>query len=151
MALNLWMPGNRFFNDEWTIFDPMVDASLTRRSSDSINRALAPLLSADLIETPTDFHVHADLPGVDPADLHVTIEDKRLKIEAERKHVHDHTTDKVHSMERSYGKVQRQIRIPQNVDMERVSTSFKNGVLSVVFPKIEPPAPKSIKLVVKTD
>jgi HSP20 family protein len=149
MSLNLWMPGNRFFNDEWTIFDPRME-TLTTKSGDQ-NRALAPLMSADLIETPTDFHVHADLPGVDPADLHVTIEDKRLKIEAERKHVHETTTDKVHSMERSYGKVMRQIRIPQNVDLEKVTTTFKNGALNVIFPKIEPPAPKSIKLEVKTD
>ena len=149
MSLNLWMPGNKFFNDEWTIFDPRME-TLTKKSVDQ-SRALAPLLSADLIETPTDFHVHADLPGVDLADLHVTIEDKRLKIEAERKHVHEADTDKIHSLERSYGKVMRQIRIPQNVDMEKVTTTFKNGVLNIIFPKIEPPAPKSIRLEVKTD
>ena len=149
MALNLWMPGHRFFDDEWTIFDPAMVSALPKKMDR--NSALAPLLSADLIESPTDFHVHADLPGVDPADLHVTIEENRLKIEAERKLVHESTTDTVHSMERSYGKVQRQFRIPKNVDMEKVTTVFKNGVLSVVFPKVEPPAPKSIKLEVKTD
>ena len=150
MSLNLWTPGSKFFNDEWTMFDPFRDHVIAKRG-DHHTGALAPLMSADLIETPTDFHVHADLPGVDASDLHVSIEDKRLKIEAERKHVHEQKTDKVHSLERSYGKVQRQIRIPPNVDLANIKTTFKNGVLNVTFPKVEPPAPQSIKLELKTD
>jgi HSP20 family protein len=143
MSLSIFSPSNRFFEDDWFVSDPLF-SSLIHQSSASQARAnknfnsLAPILTADLIESETDFRVHADLPGVDPSDLELTVEGKSLLIKAERKHVHKTGTDKVHSLERTYGKVQRSIRLPANVDVDNIQTTFRQGVLSITIPKVEP-------------
>ena len=96
-------------------------------------RPYSPILSADLIESDSDYHVHADLPGVE--DLNIEIVGRTLVIKAERKVVHDTDVDMVHAVERSYGKVQRQILLPVNADIDKASSRFVNGVLTVSFPK----------------
>ncbi len=153
MSLSIFSPSKRFFEDDWFVTDPLF-SSLIHQSSASQARAnknfnsLAPILSADLIESEADFHIHADLPGVDPTDLELTVEGKSLLIKAERKHVHKTGTDKVHSMERTHGKVQRSIRLPANVDVDAIKSSFRHGVLSITIPKVEPPvaAVKKLKI-----
>jgi HSP20 family protein len=94
------------------------------------------MMSTDLIESEKDFQVHVDLPGVDPADLEVSIEgNKYLILKAERKHVHEEKNDKVHTMERSFGTVQRKIRLPLNAELEQATTNFTHGVLTIKIPK----------------
>ena len=58
-----------------------------------------------------------------------------MTIRAERKEVQDSETDKVRKIERSYGKVQRSIRLPKNVNPARAEASLKDGVLLVSIPK----------------
>ena len=55
-------------------------------------------MAADLIETDTDFHIHADLPGVE--NLDISVKDGYLLMKAERKITHEVDTDLVHSVER---------------------------------------------------
>lgn len=52
----------------------------------------------------------------------------------------------VHKVERSFGKVERSIRIPKNADADRVQATLKDGVLSISFPKIEVKQVKSRKI-----
>lgn len=107
--------------------------SAAREIRRDLIRPYAPLLSADLIESDTDYHVHADLPGVE--DLSIELQGRNLVIKAERKVVHDKNNDMVHSVERSYGKVQRQILLPMNADLDNATSKYENGVLCVSFPK----------------
>eukprot|EP01034_Spumella_vulgaris_P021614 gene21614-27653_t len=150
MSLSIFSPRTRFFEDDWSVIDPLF-SSLVHQSSASQARAnknfnsLAPILTADLIESDADFHIHADLPGVSAEDLELTLDGKTLLIKAERKHVHKTGTDKVHSMERTYGKVQRSIRLPANVDLDKIQSSFRDGVLSITIPKVEPPQIAAVK------
>jgi HSP20 family protein len=104
-------------------------------------------MGTDLIESEKDYKVHVDLPGVNPEDLEVTISDnnKYLCLKAERNSTHEEKTDKVHSMERQFGRVQRKIRIPNNVDMENVETNMKNGVLTITMPKKAKPAEPEVR------
>eukprot|EP01031_Cornospumella_fuschlensis_P024358 gene24358-29443_t len=95
----------------------------------------APLMSTDLVETEKEYNIHVDLPGVCAEDMEVLVQDKWVIIQAERKAVHEEDKDKVHTMERKYGKVERRIRLPANADSDAASTSFKNGVLLITFPK----------------
>ncbi|KAJ1422060.1 HSP20-like chaperone [Ochromonadaceae sp. CCMP2298] len=111
-------------------------------------KGMSPLISSDLIEMPTEYHVHADLPGVELSDLDVSIQDNILIMKAERKHVHETTTDTVHSMERTFGRVSRRIALPRDADLEQVSTKFKNGVLTVIVPKLAAGRPSSRKLTI---
>jgi len=145
MSLSIFNPRNRFFEDEYSIIDPLFGALIHAKGSKDAN-SLIPLMTCDLIESKDDFHIHVDLPGVEAKDLDLAIEGRSLVIKAERNHVHETGTDKIHSMERSYGKVQRSIRLPQNVDLDKIDSKFKNGVLSIVVPKVAAPGPKKLKI-----
>jgi HSP20 family protein len=90
----------------------------------------------DVAETNDAVHVTADLPGLSENDIEVTLSDGHLHIRGEK---HDRKEDKdknYHRIERTYGSFQRSIALPAEVDSEKVDASFKNGVLSVVLPKI---------------
>lgn len=122
----------------WNDFAMMpspAEWGIVSTSGKDLTKDLVPIMGTDLIESDNSYSVHADLPGVDPKDLDVSITDRFLVLKAERKHVHEENTDKVHSMERSFGKVQRKIRLPNNADVDKAETVFKNGVLSITFPK----------------
>ena len=110
-------------------------------TGDLSSRQLSPLLTSDILETENEFKILADLPGVSPQDLELTVEGSTLLMKAERKHTHENKTDKYHSLERSYGKVQRRFKLPKSADLANANTRFKDGVLTVTVPKIvEKPA-----------
>ncbi len=100
-----------------------------------ILRPMTPLMSADLSESEKEFNVHVDLPGAQ--DLDITIQDRILVIKAERKETHEVEKDKFHSRERQFGKIQRQLVLPLNADVDQAKAVFKDGVLNVRFPKLD--------------
>lgn len=101
------------------------------------SRILPSFFNLDMVESENDYKIHVDLPGVNPEDLDVSITNKFLVIKAERKSSHEEKTSKVHSVERVYGKTERKIRLPNNVDVDQSETKLKNGVLTITFPKKE--------------
>ena len=82
--------------------------------------------------------IRAELPGVDPADIEVLVDQDVLNVRAER---HEHTEDKSASGYRTefrYGSFERQVRLPQGTSAEVVSATYTDGVLEVRMPA---PAP----------
>jgi len=130
-----------FLRNTWQIYDPSRDDILS-----SLTNQQSSLLSSDILETETEFKILADLPGVSAQDLELTVEGSTLLMKAERKHTHENKTDKYHSLERSYGKVQRRFKLPKNADLANASTRFKDGVLTVSVRKIveKPPSPTKL-------
>lgn len=79
---------------EFTTWDPVEyrGDNYYRPSSLANNptvKQFAPLLSADLIESATDYHVHIDLPGVSQDDLDISLTEGNLIIKAQRKEMHE--------------------------------------------------------------
>ena len=143
----------RGFNDssDWLVHDPFRDEFFGRHMPGmDITKSVSPLLSMDLVENDNDFKVLADLPGVDPSEIDLTIEQNALVMKAERKHEHEDRTDKFHRLERSYGNVQRRIALPKNADMDHAQTQFSNGVLTVTFPKLHESPRHSRKLAINS-
>ena len=147
------LPFRSVFDDpvgqEWLTHDPFRDiffGNLKTGSGRDMIKPITPLLATDLIEQENEFKVIADLPGVDPADLEVTIDDHTLSLIAERKHVHELNKDQVFRLERSYGKVQRKIYLPKNANLNEASVKFANGVLCVCVPKNAPTEPKKLEI-----
>lgn len=103
-------------------------------------RPLTNVLSADILESPTDFHVQVDLPGIEMANLDVSISNNCLVIRADRKRMDDRGTSWFGGgggSEVCYGQVQRTIPIPEGANFEIADAKFENGVLTIVFPKKE--------------
>jgi HSP20 family protein len=78
--------------------------------------------------------VRADLPGLTKDDVHVEVTDEALTIEGERRAEHEERQGGVYHSERRYGTFRRQLPLPEGVNAEQVTASFKDGVLEVAMP-----------------
>jgi HSP20 family protein len=132
---------------DWLIHDPFRDelfGGTKSATGQDLTKAFSPLMSMDLVENDTGYQVMADLPGVDVEDVDLSVEGNALVMKAERKHVHEKKTDKVHRLERSYGSVKRRVVLPKNADLNNANTKFSNGVLMVTIPKLPETQPKKL-------
>eukprot|EP00475_Leptophrys_vorax_P027177 TRINITY_DN3874_c0_g1_i1.p1 TRINITY_DN3874_c0_g1~~TRINITY_DN3874_c0_g1_i1.p1 ORF type:complete len:124 (-),score=21.18 TRINITY_DN3874_c0_g1_i1:153-494(-) len=99
--------------------------------------------AVDVKETPEAFKFVADLPGLRKEEVKVQVEDNNLlTISGERSREVKEETEKFHRVERSTGKFLRRFRLPENVEVDKISASSENGVLTVTVPKMKPPEPK---------
>ena len=106
--------------------------------------AWAPAL--DISERKDAYLVTVELPGVEPDDLDITLEDGLLTIQGERHFAHDSSEQQFHRVERRYGAFRRAITLPAQVQAEQIQASFDNGVLQIVVPKMEEAKPKRIQV-----
>ena len=81
-----------------------------------------------------DLVVRADLPGIDPKNVDVSVEDGHLTIKGERKAVNENNGDTLYR-EVSYGRFERTFTLPRGIDTEKVAAKFENGLLEVALPK----------------
>jgi len=101
----------------------------------------------------------AELPGVDPKDLDVSITDRELVIKGERKAEKDSREENYTYREISYGSFERRFMLPDGVKTEDLKAKFTNGILEITVPapalakarKIEIEAPKEEKKVIETE
>ena len=88
--------------------------------------------------------ITAEVPGVDPGDIDISVKDNVLVISGERKA--DSASEKTvwHQSERSFGKFRRAVRIPFNLDPDKTEARVKNGVLEVIVHRREEDKPRRI-------
>jgi HSP20 family protein len=87
-------------------------------------------------DDPDALTVVVELPGVEPASIHVAAGERALIIAGERRR--PHVAGRVYQqMEIEYGTFQRQIRLAEDVDPERAKASFERGVLTIVLPVVK--------------
>ncbi|HZT91961.1 MAG TPA: Hsp20/alpha crystallin family protein [Gaiellaceae bacterium] len=87
-------------------------------------------------DEPHALTVVAELPGVDPATVHVVVGERLLVLAGER--VRPRVEGRVYQqMEIEYGPFQRQVRLGEEVDPDRAEAHFENGVLTVTLPVVE--------------
>ena len=90
--------------------------------------------------------VNAELPGMTQDDIEINLKDSRLTLQGEKKHEKKEENENYHSIERSYGKFSRSLRLPAGVDAENVQATFRDGVLKITMPKTEEAKPKKISI-----
>lgn len=89
----------------------------------------------DLSESGTEIHVRAELPGIDPKDVDVSVTEDRLVISGEKKSETEKTTDGWTHRESHYGSFSRAIPLPEAVDPAKVTARYDKGVLTVELTK----------------
>ena len=89
----------------------------------------------DVRESPEAYHITAELPGVEETDVDVTVSDGTLSIKGEKKLERETREDDVHLRERSYGTFRRQFQLPPDIEADKISATFRNGVLEITLPK----------------
>ena len=98
--------------------------------------------AVDIKEESDRYVLEADIPGVNPKDIEVTMDNGVLTIKGERK---EEKEDKEkHVSERRYGSFQRTFRLPDSVSEDKATAEFKKGVLRVTLPK-KPEAQKPVR------
>jgi len=133
-----WNPTRTFFNE----FDRLFDQTPYLHRQIATNWSVA----VDVAENDDGYIVKASLPGVNPDELEITLEDGLLTIKAEVKADEEITQGQYHVRERRYGTFSRNIRFPTDVNAEAIEASFDNGVLTLDVPKAEEVKPKRISI-----
>jgi HSP20 family protein len=103
----------------------------------------------DVEETDKEILVKADLPGVDPKELDISLRDNTLTIRGEKKEEKEEKKKDYHRVERFTGQFYRELSLPAEADMERIAASSSNGVVTVTIPK--KPGAQAKKIAVKAE
>jgi HSP20 family protein len=98
----------------------------------------------DVAETDKGVTFRAEIPGVDPKDLNITVEGNRLVISGEKKETSEKKEQSFHRRETYNGRFTRQVELPQSVDPVHVEANYNGGVLTVQLKKSAEAVPKKI-------
>ena len=123
---------DRFFNAEASDQSNVVTSQWTPR--------------VDIKEEDTRFAILADIPGVDPKDIEITMEKGILSIKGERKADSAGENGKVTRAERSNGSFYRRFALPDSANAEGIQATGRNGVLEISIPKRAETAPRRISV-----
>lgn len=138
MKLHVWNPlrdVERFFEDEdWGVMLPSKFFAST---------------ALDIYEKDGNLIAEADIVGVKPEDVEVTVEDNVLTIQGESSQEEEEKTKKYFKKERRYGKIYRSVRLPKMVKGDAIKAEYKDGKLTIVMPLSEDAKAKNVKVDVK--
>ena len=143
MSLVQWNPFR-----ELSVFDSSMDRVLRHPvpSPDEVS-AWSWTPAVDVYETTDhDLVVSAELPGIDPSDVNVTLADGVLTITGERKVEDDGARGRWYRTERAYGTFRRSFTVPRAVDPGAVTAEHKDGTLRVRLPLKEDAKPHRISV-----
>ncbi|NIR31232.1 MAG: Hsp20/alpha crystallin family protein [Gammaproteobacteria bacterium] len=141
MRYEPWNVLQRMHSDLGRLFDetrtwPEQDASSV------VTSHWAP--AVDIREEDDRFVLTADVPGVEPKDIDLLMEDGMLVIKGERRWSDEERRESYRRVERSYGVFYRRFALPDNANPEGIQAKSRDGVLEVTIPKQEKEQPRRI-------
>ena len=145
MAIVRWEPYRDLVTAQRDFDRLFRDAFSSQRGETELStRSWAP--PVDIYETEDAIVLKAELPGVDPKDVDVRVEDNTLFLKGERKFEKEVKEQNYHRVERSYGSFARSFSLPNSISTDKVTAEFKDGLLTLTMPKREEAKPKTIKI-----
>ena len=100
----------------------------------------------DVSESENTLRISMELPGVDPSDVRLSLENNVLTIRGEKKQQSEENNERVHRFERTYGMFERTFALPNTVDPDQIEARYENGVLLVTIPRAERAKPREIRV-----
>lgn len=131
-------------NSNLNLFDNTADGTTDADNSNIVTSHWRP--AVDIREEADRFVIVADLPGVDPNDIEVTMEDGVLTLKGERKYEQETGGDNYKRVERAYGTFYRRFSLPDSANPDKIEAHGKNGVLEIILPKQEKVQPRRIEV-----
>ena len=98
----------------------------------------------DILEEPDSIRIMAEVPGVKPENVKISLENNVLTIHGSKEQVAEERTERVHRYERTYGTFERSFTLPATVDANAIKATYEHGVLTVTLPKVERAKPRQI-------
>lgn len=127
---------NRMFEETW---------GRNRRGEDEpITGSWLP--PVDVRESNESVDIQVELPGIDPKDVQLSVENNMLTIRGSRNFEKATEGQTYHRVERAYGTFERAFSLPTNVDAGKVQATYRHGVLHLSLPKREEAKPRSIQI-----
>jgi len=127
---------NRLFGDALSNFDWQY--------RDNAGAAWVP--PVDIFEEPDALRITAEVPGVSPDNLKISLENNVLSIHGTKEQVAQERSERVHRYERTYGAFERSFTLPATVDANNIKASYELGVLTLTLPKVEKAKPRQIEV-----
>ena len=137
-ALDLWREMDNLFGRFFG------ETGLTERTE---GKFFAPAF--DISETDNELVIKAELPGIDPKAVDISLTGDRLTTKGEKKEETEEKGEDFHRVERSFGSFSRSFQLPCEVKEEEIKAEYKNGVLDLRLPKAEDVKRKTVKIEVK--
>ncbi len=100
----------------------------------------------NITESENNLYVCAELPGVDAKEIDISATADSIALRGERKVPQVSEEISYHQREREFGTFKRIINLPMKINTDKISASYKLGILTVVLPKAEEVQPKQIKI-----
>ena len=139
-----WNPSNAFPEEVRHVFDRFFQQQEETDGSNVVTSQWAPRV--DIKEEDRRFVIFADIPGVDPSDIEVSMEKGILTIKGERKVESREPNGRFTRLERSHGVFHRRFALPDAADAEGVTASGRHGVLEISIPKRAETTPRRITI-----
>lgn len=135
----------------WSLFDQLNrelhgPMSLFERDDDANVATASWAPSVDITEDDDNFTLLADIPGVDPKDIEVSMSNGVLSIKGERKTEEKTEKENFRRVERQYGMFYRRFTLPETANADKIEAKSDNGVLRVTIPKQEVSQAKRISV-----
>jgi HSP20 family protein len=140
---NPWSTPNQFQDEIKQVFDRFFSDGESDQSN-VVTSQWAPRV--DIKEESDRFVIAADIPGVDPKDIEINMDNGILSIKGERRTEAKQETERYSRIERSHGLFYRRFALPDSADPEGVSASGKHGVLEISIPKRAETKPRRIEV-----
>lgn len=126
---------DRFFEDFWQPLDVFRRPTL---------QSFIPKL--DVSDTGEAVEVTVELPGLTEKDIDISLKDRVLTIQGEKKEEKKTEEKGYYLLERSYGSFNRHVHLPEQVDSAKIKAEFNSGVLHVTIPKTPESKPRKIEI-----
>ncbi|SHH90462.1 Hsp20/alpha crystallin family protein [Virgibacillus chiguensis] len=140
-------PLRKFKNELDGMFERFFDDPFFSNNS-LWNRQQGGSLACNIREKKDKYIVEAEIPGIDPSEIEVEIEDNIVTIKGEKKQqieTEDNDTE-MRVVEHSYGSFQRSFTLPDNVNTDKINADHKNGMLYLHIPKTKESKKRRIKI-----
>jgi HSP20 family protein len=124
-------------------YDPFRE--LDRMASALIDNRGPRVMPMDLFREGDHYVLNADMPGIDPGSVDIDVDGQLLTIRGERT-MANHENVKWITRERTSGSFLRQLNLGQGIDLDKISATYNNGVLSVTIPVSEAAKPRKIEV-----
>ena len=136
--------------EPWNLLDQMrreMDRAVDTRTAEGSSVATSDWVPAvDIKEEKDSFVIVADIPGVDPKDIEVHMENGMLTIKGEKESEKKEEREGYKRVERSFGSFYRRFSLPDTADAEKITAKSNNGVLEVRIAKQEQVQPRKISV-----
>ncbi|HMZ13472.1 MAG TPA: Hsp20/alpha crystallin family protein [Mycobacterium sp.] len=128
--------------DPFSDIDAMARGLLSNQSGTSRSPRFMPM---DLYKVDDHYVLTADLPGVDPGSVDVSVDNGTLTLTAHRSARSEDSVQWLAS-ERFFGTYRRQLSLGEGIDSTKISATYENGVLTVTIPLAERAKPRRVEV-----